>query len=290
MSATTDYESVVERGLFVAGAVSCAVVFAVFAFLLYFALPLFSGEAASKLFSWNWRPMAGQFGILPMIVGSLCLGLSAMFLAYPLGLGICLFAHGLGPGLPARLTLSVIRFMSGVPTVVYGFAAVFLLVPCLRQVFHRGTGFSLLTAAVTLSFLVLPTIVLLIHSRLEHIDVRFRLGSAALGLTPTQELLWVTLPMARDGLSAAFLMGFGRAVGDTMIALMLTGNAPQVPHSFLDSTRVLTAHIALVLATDVHGGAYNSLFASGLILFAMAGAINLTVRRMRSNTDLLSFK
>jgi len=285
MSTPINYESVIERGLFLSSAISCAVVFVVFAFLLYFALPLFSQGAASTLLSWNWRPMARQFGILPMVVGSLCLGLSAMFMAYPLGLGICLFAHGLGPSYLARPTMSVIRFMTGVPTVVYGFVAVFLLVPYLRQVFHRGTGFSLLTAALTLSFLVLPTIVLLIHSQLEHIDQRYRLGSAALGLTPTQELLWITLPMGRDGLLAALLMGFGRAVGDTMIALMLTGNAPQLPHSFLDSTRVLTAHIALVLATDVHSGAYNSLFASGLILFAMAGAINLTVRSIRSKSS-----
>ena len=273
--------------LFTAAGVSVLCVAAIFGFLAYFCLPLLSGDQLGAVLSWHWRPTSGQFGILPMVVGSLLLSSSAMLLAYPLGLGLCCFVHGLGPARPSvdlgRPLMAVIRLMTSVPTVVYGLVSVFLLVPLIRSGFS-GSGFSWLAALLVLAVLVLPTIVLVLDSQLRLVGPPLRLTAAALGLTRAQELLHLTLPLSARGLKAAAVLGFGRAVGDTLIPLMLAGNAAQVPHSPLDALRALTAHIALVVATDSQSAAYTSLFACGVVLFLITLAVNLGLRRIRSES------
>jgi phosphate transport system permease protein len=262
--------------------VSCGSVLAILGFLTYFAVPiLFEGHLAD-IFSWVWRPFQGQFGILPMAVGSLCLAVTAMAVAYPLGLGICGFAHGLGPRFLRGPLMGLINFMTSIPTVIYGFVSVIFLVPLVRGVFPESTGYSWLTATLTLSLMILPTIVLLIHAQLQQVDAKVSLASAALGFSPAQTLLWVMRPLASRGLWAAAVLGFCRALGDTIIALMVAGNAAQVPHSLLDAIRTLTAHIALVVATDSTSRAYQSIFVSALILFGVTAAVNLTLRRLQS--------
>jgi phosphate transport system permease protein len=264
--------------------ISCLSVFAILGFLLYFTWPLVAEGHLARILAWHWRPFQGQFGILPMIVGSACLAASSLVVAYPVGLGICGFAHGLGPRPLARVVMAGIHFMTGIPTVVYGFVAVFLLVPRIRGVFPQGTGVSWLAASLTLSLLILPTIVLLIHAQLRQVDAGVRLAITALGFTPAQGLLRILLPLSHRGLLAALVLGFARAVGDTLIALMLAGNAPQVPHSLLDSLRTMTANIALVVATDSHSLAYHSIFACGLILFGLTLLVNLALRWLQSQS------
>ncbi len=266
-----------------AAAVSLCAVCALLAFLLWFSLPLLQAGQLGALLSWHWRPQQGEFGILPMLVGSLCLGASAMLLAFPLGLGVCCFAHGIGPAWAARPVLAMIRLMTSVPTVVYGLVSVFLLVPMIRAGFS-GAGFSWLAAWLTLAMLVLPTIVLLVDSQFAQVSSEIRLCAAALGLSRAQALLHLTLPLSARGLVAAAVLGFGRAIGDTLIPLMLSGNAVQLPHSLLDSLRTLTAHIALVVATDSQSTAYSSLFACGVILFVFSTAVNLALYRLRART------
>ncbi len=216
-----------------------------------------------------------------MVAGTLALALSALLIAYPVGLGICLFIHGLGPRWLARPTLLLIHGMTGIPTVVYGFVAVFLLVPLLRNNFSHGSGFSLLAASLTLSILILPTIVLLINNQLQQIVPALRLTATALGISRAQELIRISLPASSYGLLAAAILGFGRAVGDTLIALMVAGNAAQMPESALDSIRTLTAHIALVVSTDSQNTTYHSLFACGLILFLTTASVNLLLHQIK---------
>ena len=273
------------KGLLLAATIiSCGSVLAILAFLAYFALPLFTQGHLGEILSWEWRPFQGKFGILPMAVGSLCLAASGLVLAFPLSLGICGFAHGLGPRRLRKPLLGLIHFMTGIPTVIYGFVSVIFLVPLVRGLFPVSTGYSWLTATLTLSLMILPTIVLVIHAQLEQVDERVRLASAALGFSPAQTLLWVMAPLSSRGLWAAAVLGFSRAIGDTIIALMVAGNAAEVPHSLLDSIRVLTAHIALVVATDSTSLAYQSIFASGLILFGLTALVNLTLRRLQAGT------
>ena len=260
---------------------SALVVLFLLGFLIYFTLPLFAKGQFAELFSLHWRPFHGEFGILPMVAGTIALAISALLLAYPVGLGICLFVHGLGPRWLARPVLLLIHGMTGIPTVVYGFVAVFLLVPLLRNNFSHGSGFSLLAAALTLCVLILPTIVLLINSQLQQTVPSLRLTATALGISRVQELIRISLPASAYGLLSAAILGFGRAVGDTLIALMVAGNAAQLPESALDSIRTLTAHIALVVATDSQNTTYHSLFACGLILFLTTASVNLVLHQIK---------
>jgi phosphate transport system permease protein len=263
--------------LFSAAGISMCLVLAVFAFLMAFAWPVFAGQEWKALLSMDWRPFQGHYGILPMIQGSLALTATAMLVAYPLGIGLCLFCSGIGPDWAARFLRGLIQFMAGIPTVVYGFVAAFTLVPFLRHHFSVGTGYSWLAASIVLSFLVLPTVVLIGLSAVHRVQQDLSLTCSALGLSKVQSLVSVIFPAAWPGLLAAGLLGFGRAVGDTLIALMLAGNAPQTPNSMLDSIRVLTAHIALVVATDSQSPAYRSVFVAGCLLFAIAAVINVSV-------------
>lgn len=255
-----------------AGCVSLATLTAILVFLAVLSLPLFTQGQWGEVLSMSWRPFHGQYGILPMIAGSLILSVSAFLLAYPLGVGVCLFILNPQGGVLRRVTLSVVTFMTAIPTVVYAFVAVFLLTPLLRPLGAGGP--SLLAAVLTLALLIVPTIVLYLHGAMRETEARTRLVSASLGFTPMQALLLVVLPGSVAGLRTAAVMGYCRALSDTLIPLMLAGNAPRIPESVFDSVRTLTAHIALVVATDNSSPAFYSLFACGLMLFG----VNLVVQ------------
>jgi len=167
-----------------------------------------------------------------------------------------------------------------VPTIVYAFVSAIVLAPLLRDAFRYGSGYCLLTTVLVLSVLVLPTVVLLLHARWQAVGDRLRVTCAALGLTRAQTVFRVLLPVTRRGLQAAAVFAFARAVGDTMIALLLSGNAPQVPHGPLDALRTLTAHIALVHSTDTQAAAYTSIFAAGLLLLLMTAGLSLAARAL----------
>ncbi|MHC1726683.1 MAG: PstC family ABC transporter permease [Syntrophobacteraceae bacterium] len=254
----------IEGTLLIATVVATAAILSILFLLLYFSLPLFTEGRIFEVFSPEWQPFGGRYGILPMCAGSLCLSMPAILIALPPAVGICCLTYVLAPGWVGRMLLALIHFMTGIPTVIYGFVSVFLLVPAIRSWFDAGSGFSLLTATLTLSLLILPTIVLVFQARLDQLDPMLRLASEAMGLSGIQQLRHVFIPAAREGLIVAAILGFGRAIGDTLISLMLAGNAAQFPYSFFASVRTLTAHIGLVLATDSRSMAYQSVFASGL--------------------------
>lgn len=260
--------------------VSMVAALSIFALLIYFCRPLFSIEGLRTVISWEWRPFSGYFGIMPMMVGSLLLSLGALIISCPLAVGICSFVSVLAPSRPARLVSVVIHYMTSIPTVIYGFVSIFLLVPLIRDWLAKGTGLSLITAMLTLSLLVLPTIVLVYSAYVGEKDKNLKLTGAALGLSKSQYFLYVLFPVTRNGLAIASILGFGRAVGDTLISLMLAGNTPLVPHSFFDSIRTLTAHIALVIATDSQTTFYHSVFAAGLLLFVLMTLINIIIRKL----------
>lgn len=271
-------EKVIQLVLATAAMVSAAAVAAICGFLLYFCLPLADWDKAARLLTWVWQPMAGHFGILPMVAGTLALSFSALALAYPAGIGVASFALGLGPRRLQVPVMALVRAMTSVPTVVYGFASVFVLVPLLRRGIVAGSGYCWLAAMLALALLVLPTIVLVVHQQLRINDDRLALTAEALGIGRAERLVFLALPLSRPGLVIALVLGAGRALGDTLIALMLSGNAPLVPTQLGQPLRTLTAHIALVVATDSQSLAYQSLFAAGLILMAVSLMVNLGVR------------
>ncbi len=267
------------RGVFgTAAAIAVAAVLSIFVFLAYFAAPIFTAEGAARMLNWEWRPTEGSYGIFPMVVGSFVLSVFAMALAFPTAVLVCAFAYGIGPRWLVRPVMAVVNLMTGIPTIVYAFAAVVTIPPLLRRTFEQGTGFSLLGAGCVLAVLVLPTIVLVLDSNWRGLAPTTGFTTAALGMSPTQHVFGVLVPGSRTGLLAAFVLGFGRALGDTMIALMLAGNVPLVPDSPLDSVRALTAHIGVVMSLEVGGPGYQSAFASGFFLLLVTAAISVTVR------------
>ena len=261
---------------------TAAAVAAVFLFLVVSTWPLLASGHIFGIWTGSWQPFGDDpsYGVGPMIVVSVGLALGAVALAYPLALGLAVFMHGMSGPRPTRVVRSLVQFMAGVPTVVYGFVAVMVLVPLMRDLSAETTGFGLLPAILTLAVLILPTMVLVMDARLGSQDRDWTITCRALGMTHGQTLDQVLLPQARSGLVAAGLLGLSRALGDTLVALMVAGNAARFPGSLLDSVRALTAHIALVLATDAFSPEYRSVAAAGLALFLLTGAMTLVVRRV----------
>lgn len=273
-------ERLAEWTLKASGALAAAAVFALISFVLYNARSVVSVDGLAQLAHGEWAPHRGLHGILPMLVGSLGVAVLAVAIAFPWALGICCFAHGLAPARLGRLLLALVHFMTSIPTIVYAFVSAIVLPPLLRGAFDRGSGFSLLGAGLTLSVLILPTVVLLIDAGWRSAAPSLRLTCRVLGLTRPQELICVLLPASRNGLIAAAILGFGRALGDTMIALLLSGNAPQMPGSWMDPVRTLTAHVALVAEMDTEHMAYRSVFAAGLLLLLTTAVLNFAIRRV----------
>lgn len=272
--------------LWLSAAAACvgALMASVFGFIIVSALQAALGGDAAALMGDTWRPDAGQYGIAPMIWATLVLSLSALALSWCLSVGCACFMHGLSPRWAARALGAVIRFMTAVPTVVYGFVSVFLLVPLVRRSLG-GSGLCWLSAGLVLSLQILPTMTLVIDGALRAVEERTALTTAALGISPAQSLAWIALPASRRALLSAATLGFGRAVGDTLIPTMLAGNAVQYARTPLQAMRTLAAHIGLITSTDVTGQAYHSLFAAGGLLLLFSAAASLTVRRLKAEKE-----
>ena len=220
----------------------------------------------------NWNPKAHAFGVLTMLVNSLILSFGTLLVAFPLALGIACWLimptqSKMGKIFQAHLGF-LGRFMGSIPTVLYAFGALFLLVPFLREALG-GSGRNLLACICVLSLVVLPTMVLLLESGLKKPFGNQHLPARALGMHDFETMLFVVMPQGKSVLMGAFLLGFGRAFGDTMIALMLSSNALILATSPLDPLRVLSAHIALITANESIGEAYNALFVSGFLLIVV---------------------
>lgn len=251
---------------------------AVFFFLFFFGLPLLqSGQLTELLFSF-WSPDKGLYGIYPMLIASLTLAIVSMLISFPISLGCSFLITSLAPIHLRRILLTIIRVMTGIPTVVYSFAALFLLVPFMRNLIGHGSGMSLLTAAPVLALVIAPTMILFFVNSFNKVSSSFTLGVDALGGSEIQKLLYVILPQAWPGIINGALLGFGRAMGDTMVSLMLAGNSTAPPESVTESARTLTAHIALVMAFDFDSLEFKSIFVCGLLLYLLAAALMLLFR------------
>lgn len=271
------YETV-KMALLLCALFSSFLVLTILGFLSYFMAPIIVNGEFRELLATIWNPASDSFGIVPMIIGSLCVSFTAVILAYPLAAGLSYYCNGIGPQFLGNKLIKLIEFMVCIPTVVYAFISAILLAPMLRSIFQHGSGFSWLAASLTLTILVLPTIFLMINTSMKEANHKFRVLALSLGMTQAQALAWVITPQARTGFKVGLILGSARAVGDTIISLMLAGNAAQFPDSMLDSVRTLTAHIALVVATDSESLAYQSIFFCGLLLCGISAITNLGLR------------
>jgi phosphate ABC transporter permease protein PstC len=220
----------------------------------------------------HWAPTKGHYGILAMILSSIYVTVGAMIFGVPLALACAIVLAEFAPPNLTRFLKPTIELLAGIPSVVYGFLGVVLLVPLIRN-YLGGPGLSLLAAALILGIMILPTVISISIDAINAVPNIYREGSIALGATQWQTVYKLVLPAARSGIITAIILGMGRAIGETMAVIMVAGNALKIPTSILDPVRTLTANIALELGY-ASGEHREALFATGIVLFIIIMILN----------------
>ncbi len=248
-------------------------------FLLREGLPALGDVPLSSLFGARWYPIESYYGILPLIAGSIIVTIGAMLVALPFGVGTAVFLSEVSPVWIKNILKPVIEILAGLPSVVLGFLGIQLAAPFFRTFLNLPTGLTAFTGAVLLGFIAIPTIVSIAEDALNTVPPGYRQGALAMGATQWQTIWGVTVPAARSGILTAVMLGVGRAIGETMAVMMVTGNAPVLPHG-LDAlflpVRTMTATIASEMGEVATGSPhYEVLFLIGIVLFVLSLGVNI---------------
>jgi len=251
----------------------------IFVYLLREGLPALREVPLSNLFSSRWYPIEDLFGLTPLLVGSLVVTLGATIIAVPIGICTAVYIAEVAPQWAREILKPFVEVLAGIPSVVLGFFGFVILAPYLRILLDLPTGLTAFAGSLLLAATSLPTIVSVSEDALYSVPKSFREASIALGVTEWQTIWHVTLPAARSGVLTACMLGIGRAVGETMAVLMVTGNAPVIPRGlsgFFAPVRTMTATIAAEMGEVATGsGHYHVLFLIGISLFIITLVINL---------------
>jgi len=281
------WEWLVESVIRTAGVLAVVFVLLIFAFLLRDALPVFTQRSLADLLAGDqWRPTSepAQFGMLALIVGSVYVTAGALALSVPLGLGCAVFIAEVAPDNVRELLKPTVEMLAAIPSVVYGFLGLLVIGPWLKDLLGLLVAQFAALGSLMLALMATPTTVSVSEDAIRTVPLALRDSSLALGATRWQTIIRVTLPAARSGIIAACLLGLGRAIGETMTVLMVTGNAPIVPSGlagFLRPVRTMTATIAAEMGESAHGSVhYHALFAVGLILFVITFVTNTIADRV----------
>lgn len=223
----------------------------------------------------KWKPSNDIYGILPMILGSLYVTAGALVLGVPVGVLTAVFLSHFCPKRLHKVIKPAVDLLAGIPSVVYGFFGLVVLVPAVRTVFGIKNGSSMLTASLLLAMMILPTIISVAEAALRAVPDSYYEGALALGATHERSVLCTVLPAAKSGVLAAVILGVGRAVGETMAVMMVAGNQPRMPAGLLKGVRTLTTNIVLEMgyAADLHR---EALIATAVVLFVFILIINLS--------------
>ena len=232
----------------------------------------------------EWRPGNKIFGILPMILGSLYVTGGALIIGVPIGILMSIFMARFCPQKIYKFLKPIVDLLAGIPSIVYGFFGLVVLVPFTRENVENCRGQSILTAAILLGIMILPTIIGAAEPAIRAVDASFYEGALALGATHERSVFSVIVPAANSGILAAVILGVGRALGETMAVMMIVGNQPRVPDSILQGVRTLTTNIVLEMgyATDLHR---EALIATGVVLFVFILIINLCFSALKHKKD-----
>jgi len=227
----------------------------------------------------EWFPTAtpaAQFGLLPLLLGTLWVSLGAILLALPLGIAVAIYMAELASNRVRNLLKPVIELLSGIPSVVYGFFGLIVIVPLIRNIFNLPVGETALAGSIVLAIMALPTIITVAEDAIRTTPRDMKEASLALGATHWQTIYRVVIPYSSSGILAGLILGIGRAIGETMAVLMVTGNAAVIPHSFTDPVRTIPATIAAELGEASVGGVqYQALFMLGAVLFVLTLGMSL---------------
>lgn len=265
-------ERIIENGLLGSAVTAVLIVFLIAAFVVVEGFPIIAGHGLGFLLGREWAPLQGVFGVFPMIVGTLYVTVGALVLGVPVGLACAVYLAEYAPNWFADLIRPAVLLLEGIPSVVYGFFGVVVLVPFIMNHFG-GWGFSLLAGAVVLALMILPTMIGISEDALRAVPGSYKEGSLALGATHWQTIKKVVIPAARSGIVAAVVLSLGRAAGETMAILMVAGNVAVIPASVLDPLRTLTANVALEMGY-AYGDHTRALFASGVLLLLIVMLLN----------------
>jgi len=272
------WEFLIERWISLNGMASILLVALIFLFLLREGLSVFKFTSLKDfILGENWYPISDppRFGILPLILGSLLVTLGALILSIPLGIGAAVFISEVAPAWIRDWLKSGVELLAAIPSIVIGFIGIAVLAPWVRDLFSLPTGLTALTGSIALAFMAMPTIVSIAEDALTAVPSAYREASLALGATRWQTIYRVTVPSAASGILGAVMLGVGRAIGETMAVMMITGNAAVIPRSLLQPVRTLTATIAAEMGETVQQSPhYFALFAIGIVLFVITFLIN----------------
>ena len=272
-------EFVVETLIRVLGFSSIGFVALIFLFLLREGLPVFFEVPAGNLLGARWYPTFDLFGTLPLALGSIMVTVVAILIALPLGVATAVFVREVAPNWARQVLKPMIEVLAGIPSVVLGFFGMTLVAPFIRETLGAPTGLTAFTGALILAYMALPTIISVAEDALDAVPRSYRDAGLAMGATQWQTIWRVVVPAGRSGILTAVMLGMGRAIGETMAVMMVTGNAARLPLS-LDSlfrpVRTMTATIAAEMGEVAQGSThYHALFGIGIILFLLTFAINL---------------
>ncbi|MDI6777188.1 MAG: phosphate ABC transporter permease subunit PstC [Syntrophales bacterium] len=249
------------------------------AFLFREGLPIFKEvSVADFLFGTEWYPTYDppEYGIWPLLVGSLAVTFFASLIAIPLGILSAVYVSEIASDAIAEILKPVIELLAGLPSVVLGFFGMVVVAPWLQETFDLPTGLNIISASLMLAVMAIPTISSISEDALYAVPREFKEASYALGATKFETIVNVTIPAALSGISTAVILGMARAIGETMVVLMVAGGAAAVPESIFDSVRPMPASIAAEMGEAPFGsGHYHALFAIGIVLFFMTMIFNL---------------
>jgi len=272
-------EFLIETLVRVLGFSSIGLVLLIFLFLLREGLPVFYQVEPANLFSTRWYPTFGLFGTLPLILGSIIVTVVAILIALPLGVMTAVFVREVAPNWAREILKPMIEVLAGIPSVVLGFFGMIFLAPLVRQALNVPTGLTAFTGAVLLAYMALPTIISVAEDALDAVPRSYRDAGLAMGATKWQTIWRVVVPAARSGIVTAVMLGMGRAIGETMAVMMVTGNAARMPltlDSLFRPVRTMTATIAAEMGEVAQGSVhYHALFGIGILLFVLTFLINL---------------
>ena len=266
-------ETIMKFVFLLAATVSIVAVILICVFLFASGIPAI-GEIGifDFLFGTQWRPANDLYGILPMIVGSIYVTAGALVIGVPIGILTAVFMARFCPPWLYKIMKPATNLMAGIPSVVYGFFGLVILVPFVRDTFG-GRGVSVLTASILLGLMILPTIISMSEASIRAVPQSYYEGGLALGASHERSVFFTVVPAAKSGIFASVVLGVGRAIGETMAVMMVAGNQTVIPEKITDGVRTLTTNMEMGYSTDLHR---EALIATAVVLFVFILIINLS--------------
>ena len=268
-------EAIMKTVFMLSGAVSVLAVVMICWFLFSEGLPTIGKIGVLNFLTGTvWKPLENHFGILPMIVGSCYVTAGAIILGVPVGLLCAIYMAKFCPKRIYRLLKPAIELMAGIPSIIYGFFGLMVIVPVVQEL--TGTsGKGILTASIMLGIMILPTIISVSEAAIRAVPESYYEGALALGATHEKSVFFTTVPAAKSGIMAGIILGIGRAIGETMAVVMVAGNQPVIPESITSGVRTMTINIVLEMGYAAKGMHRDALIATAVVLFVFILFINI---------------